>query len=148
MELDSIYTETIIEQSTSKRNKRNLENPSIVLEGKNPSCGDEIRLELLVKDGIVKDASFTGVGCAISQASTSIMIDLIKGKPFETAEKLSELFISMIQRKVTDDEELEPLEEAAVLKNISNMPARVKCATMPWHTLVHAIDSVKQAGAD
>ncbi len=141
MELDNIYTEIIIEQSNSKKNKRNLENPSIVLEGKNPSCGDEIKLELLIKDGIVADASFTGVGCAISQASTSIMIDLMKGKPIETAEQLSDLFIRMIQRKVAEDSELEPLEDAMALKNISNMPSRVKCATMPWHTLVHAIRS-------
>lgn len=136
MELDHIYTEIIIEQSNSKRNKRNLEHPSVVLEGKNPSCGDEIKLELLIRDGIIVDASFTGVGCAISQASTSLMIDLVKGKSVESAAELSDLFIRMIQRKVEDDRELEPLGDAVALKNISNMPSRVKCATMPWHTLL------------
>ncbi len=139
MELDHIYTEIIIEQSNSKKNKRDLEHPSVVSEGKNPSCGDEITLQLLIKDGIIADASFNGVGCAISQASSSIMIDLVKGKSTEEAGKLADLFISMIQRKVTDDSELEPLEDAVALRNISNMPSRVKCATMPWHTLLHAI---------
>ncbi|TAH69733.1 MAG: SUF system NifU family Fe-S cluster assembly protein [Anaerolineaceae bacterium] len=139
MELEDIYTQIIIEQSNSKKNKRRLENPTIVLEGKNPSCGDEIKLELVIKDGVVADASFTGVGCAISQASTSLMIDLVKGKPIETAMELSDLFIRMIQRKTVNESELEPLEDAVALMNISNMPARVKCATMPWHTLTQAL---------
>ncbi len=140
MELDDIYNQIIIEQSNSKRNKRELEEPTIVLEGKNPSCGDEIKLEFLVREGVVADASFTGVGCAISQASASLMIDLVKGKPVESAMELSDLFIRMIQRKVSDESELEPLEDAVALKNISNMPARVKCATMPWHTLIQAFE--------
>lgn len=140
MELDDIYNQIIIEQSNSKRNKRELEEPTIVLEGKNPSCGDEIKLEFLVREGVVADASFTGVGCAISQASASLMIDLVQGKPVESAMELSDLFIRMIQRKVSDESELEPLEDAVALKNISNMPARVKCATMPWHTLIQAFE--------
>jgi nitrogen fixation NifU-like protein len=140
LNLDSIYTEIITEQSNSKRNRRHLENPTFALEGKNPSCGDEIKLEVKLKDDIVEDASFTGVGCAISQASTSIMIDLIRGKNIKEVEKLAELFISMIQKKIVGDEKLAPLGEANALKNISNMPARVKCATMPWHTVESIIN--------
>lgn len=135
MDLSSIYTELIMEHNSSSRNKRHLESPNVVLKGRNPSCGDEIQLELKVKDGIIEDAAFTGVGCAISQASTSMMIDLIKGKSEEEANKLMKLFLSMIKREVTDDNCLEELEDAAALKNISNMPARVKCAVLPWHTL-------------
>lgn len=135
MDLSSIYTELIMEHNSSSRNKHHLEAPDMVLKGRNPSCGDEIELELKLKDGIIEDASFTGSGCAISQASTSMMIDLIKGKTVEETKKLMNLFLSMIKREITEDEALEELEEAAALKNISNMPARVKCAVLAWHTL-------------
>lgn len=139
MNLNEIYTEIITEHSTSTRNRRHLEQASVSLAGKNPSCGDEIELELLIEHGQITDASFTGIGCAISQASASMMIDLIKGKSLSEANNLAELFTAMIQRKITDDQDLEPLEEAAALKSISNLPARVKCAVMPWHTLETAV---------
>ncbi len=142
MNLNEIYTEVITEHSTSARNRRHLEQASVTLAGKNPSCGDEIELELLVRDGKIADASFTGVGCAISQASASMMIDLVKGKSLPEARQLLELFTAMIQRKVTNDRDLEPLEEAAALKSVSNLPARVKCAAMPWHTLETAIEGL------
>lgn len=136
--LGSIYTELIAEHSRSTENKHHLDCPSICLKGRNPSCGDEISLEFQVEDGIIKDASFVGIGCAISQASTSIMIDLIKGEPVEKAKHLAELFLKMIKREITDEEELEELDEALALKNIANMPARVKCAVLSWHTLDEA----------
>lgn len=142
MNLNEIYTEVITEHSTSARNRRHLEQASVTLAGKNPSCGDEIELELLVRDGKIADASFTGVGCAISQASASMMIDLVKGKSLPEARQLAELFTAMIQRKVANDRDLEPLEEATALKSVSNLPARVKCAAMPWHTLETAIEGL------
>ena len=135
MSLADIYTELIAEHSRSTANKHHLEHASCSEKGHNPSCGDEITLELDVKDGIIRDAAFTGVGCAISQASTSMMIDLIKGESVEKAEHLAKLFIAMIKGEVTDEEELEELDEAMALKNISTMPARVKCAVLSWHTL-------------
>jgi nitrogen fixation NifU-like protein len=116
-----------------------MDSPDVVLKGRNPSCGDEIELELKLKEDIIEDASFTGVGCAISQASTSMMIDLIKGKSVEEAKRLMDLFLGMIKREITKDELLEELEDAAALKNISNMPARVKCAVLSWHTLGESI---------
>ena len=139
MDLNSIYTELIMEHSSSKHNRRTLENPNVCEKGHNPSCGDEISLELKFNGDIIEDMAFTGQGCAISQASTSIMIDLIKGKSKEEAMKLVETFIGMIKREITDDEKLEVLEDAFVFKNISNMPARVKCAVIAWHTLKEAI---------
>jgi nitrogen fixation NifU-like protein len=140
MDLDSIYTELIMEHSTSKHNKRNLENPDIKEKGHNPSCGDKITLELKLNDDIIEDLAFTGQGCAISQASTSIMIDLLKGKSIKEALNLTETFISMIKREIKDDEKLYILEDAMAFKNISNMPARVKCAVLAWHTLKEALD--------
>jgi len=141
MELNQIYTEIIMEHNSSKRNKHHIENPTVILKGINPSCGDEIELELREKDGVIEDASFTGVGCAISQASSSIMIDLIKGKSKEEALKLANTFLGMIKHEITDEKELEPLDEALALENISNMPARVKCAVLSWHTLEDALDN-------
>ncbi len=140
MDLNELYTELILEHSQSGHNKRHLKDANCTERGHNPSCGDDITLELVCAEyGTIKDASFTGIGCAISQASTSMMIDLIKGKSKEEAEKLADIFLSMIKKEITDDEELEVLEDAIVFKNISNMPARVKCAVLSWHTLKEAI---------
>ena len=138
--LENIYTELIAEHSQSKENRRQLEHATIKERGHNPSCGDEIILELEVVDGVIKDAAFNGAGCAISQASTDMMIELMRGKNIDDAKRLAELFIKMIQGEISDDAQLEALDEAAALKNISIMPARVKCATLAWHTLDTAIE--------
>lgn len=139
MNLGELYNDLIREHSMSGHNKRHLEKADVVEPGKNPSCGDEINLELLINGDKVEDAAFTGVGCAISQASASMMIDLIRGKSLEEAKELSRIFLNMIRRETLSGEELERLDEAISLQNIANMPARVKCATMPWHTLERAV---------
>lgn len=139
MNLEQIYTELIREHNKNPINKREMEEPTVSERGHNPSCGDDITLHLKIEDNIVKEASFTGVGCAISQASTSMMIDLIEGKAVEEAKELAEVFLKMI-RKEADGKEIEILGDAIVLQNISNMPARVKCGTLPWHTLKIAIE--------
>ncbi len=139
MELDSIYTQLIMEHNRSGHNKKTMEGPDIIEKGHNPSCGDDISLELKLDGDIIKDAAFTGVGCAISQASTSMMIDLIKGKDIQEALDLVNTFIGMIKKEISDEKELEKLEDAIAFKNISNMPARVKCAVLSWHTLKEAL---------
>ena len=143
MGLENIYTQILTEHNNSNRNKHHIENPTAVLKGVNPSCGDEIELELREKDGVIEDAAFTGVGCAISQASASIMIDLIKGQTQEEALRLANLFFGMIKGEVSDESQLEDLDEAVALKDISHMPARVKCAVLGWHTLENAINGEK-----
>lgn len=140
MDLNEIYTTLIMEHSTSKHNRRKLEKVDLSERGHNPSCGDEITLEIKLNGDIIEDLAFSGQGCAISQASTSMMIDLIKGKSKEEALKLVETFIGMIKREIDDEDQLEELEDAIVLKNISNMPARVKCAVLAWHTLKEAME--------
>lgn len=135
MELKQIYTELIREHSNNKFNKRPLEDKTHSELGHNPSCGDEITLNLKIEDGKVADASYEGIGCAISQASASMMVDAIKGKTVEEARDLAETFIGMIKGEIKDEEELEKLEDAIVLQNISVLPARVKCAVLAWHTL-------------
>ena len=140
MTLDDIYTELIAEHSRNPEHRHHLTNPTFTELGHNPSCGDEITLELEIADDKIVDASFTGVGCAISQASTDMMIELLKGKTVDEAKRLADLFIAMIKGEVVADSELEDLEDAAALKNIANMPARVKCATLAWHTFNTAIN--------
>lgn len=143
MDLNTIYTQLIMEHNKSKRNKRALDNPHIRERGHNPSCGDDITLEVKIQDNIIEDAAYSGVGCAISQASASIMIDLIKGKTIDEALELVETFLSMIKKEIEDEKELEVLEDSIVFQNISNMPARVKCAVLAWHTLKEAIKTSK-----
>lgn len=141
MDLNSIYTELIMEHNSSKHNKGSLDDPKITERGHNPNCGDDITLELKIENDIIENASYTGIGCAISQASTSMMIDLIKGKTIDEALKLVNTFMNMIRKDIDNEEELEILEDAIVLQNISNMPARVKCAVLAWHALKEAISS-------
>ena len=114
--------------------KQAIEDPDFEMEGVNPSCGDEITLQLKVKDGVITEGGFVGDGCAISQASADIMIDMVIGKKTEEALHLADLFIRMIKSEATP-EEIDELQEAGALADISHMPARVKCAVLGWHTL-------------
>ncbi len=130
----SFYNEILTEHNMSPIHKHELPDANMELEGVNPSCGDDIILRLKVVDGIVEDGAYTGDGCAISQASADIMLDMIIGKSVEEAKELSALFMKMIKEGVTE-EELNRLEEAGALTDISHMPARVKCAVLGWHTM-------------
>ena len=140
MELKQLYNQIIVENSRAQWNRHKVDNHTVSLEGVNPSCGDDIVLELRVVDGVIEDAGFVGDGCAISQASASIMIDLIKGKTVEEAKKLMNLFFAMIKGEITDETQIVELEEATALQGISHMPARVKCAVLAWHTLEEALE--------
>ena len=140
MDLRQIYNQVITENSRSTEHRRHVPGCTCSLEGLNASCGDDITLELRVKDGVIEDAGFTGVGCAISQASTSLMIDLVKGREVTEAKSLVDLFFRMIKGEVKDEAELDALEDAAALQGISHTPARVKCAVLAWHTLEEALD--------
>ena len=133
--LNDIYNELIMEHSMNSYNKKKLENPDFCEIGHNPNCGDEITLELKLNGNVIEDMAFSGHGCAISQASTSIMIDTLKGKTIFEAKEIIKTFIEMIKRETKSDKDLEKLEDAIAFKNISNMPARVKCALLAWHTL-------------
>ena len=139
-ELDDLYNEMIMEHSMNSYNKKKLEDCDFIEKGHNPNCGDEIELQLKLNGDVIEDMAFTGHGCAISQSSTSIMIDVLRGKTISEARNIIQTFIDMIKREVTDDSELEKLEDAIAFKNISNMPARVKCALLAWHTLEEMLD--------
>ena len=134
-DLAEVYNELIMEHSMNSYNKKKLETSDFCEMGHNPSCGDEITLEIKLDGDIIKDMAFLGHGCAISQASTSIMIDTLKGKTIQEAKDIIKIFIAMIKREELNDEELEKLEDAIYFKNVSNMPVRVKCALLAWHTI-------------
>ena len=139
MDLKDIYTQIITENSRSTEHRHPVEGCTHTLEGVNPTCGDDITLQLRVENGTIEDAGFYGAGCAISQASTSLMIDLIKGRTVDEAKTLIDIFLRMITGEVTDDE-LDELEDAAALQGISKIPARTKCAVLAWHTLEETLD--------
>ena len=130
----SFYNEILTEHNRYPEHKHPLPFADFSLEGVNPSCGDDIVLNLKIEDGVITDGSYEGSGCAISQASADIMLDLIIGKPVSEAKKLSDIFMRMIKESVTD-EELEQLDEASALQDISHMPSRVKCAVLGWRTM-------------
>ena len=135
MELRNIYNEILTEHNMHPNNKQEIEHPTIELRGVNPSCGDDITLKLQIEDNVVVDGGYTGTGCAISQASADMMLDLVIGKEKEEALRLSELFMGMIRGEVKEDEVLLELDEAIALRDIAHMPARVKCAVLGWRTL-------------
>lgn len=134
-ELDNIYNELIMEHSMHSYNKKKLGKADFCEIGHNPNCGDEITLEIKLNGDIIEDMAFSGHGCAISQASASIMIDTLKGKTLEEAKEIIVTFIGMIKRDITDEAKLEKLEDAIAFQNVSHMPARVKCALLAWHTM-------------
>ncbi len=138
------YNEILTDHNLHPGNKRDIPDANLILEGVNPSCGDDIILKLRVRDGIIEDGGFTGDGCAVSQASADMMLDLIIGKTEEEARRLSEIFLRMIKGKISE-EELEELEEAGVLRDIAHMPARVKCAVLGWHTMEEMLSGAADA---
>lgn len=140
MNVQQLYTDLILEYNKDKTNKRKMDAPTLSEHGHNPNCGDDITLEVKLRDGVIEDLAYTGSGCAISQASTAMMAELLHGRTVEDALRLVHLFLDMIRGKVTDDSELEELEAAISLKDISKLPVRVKCAVLGWHTLELALE--------
>ena len=134
MNSKSYYNEILTEHNRFPEHKHPMMEPRYKRQGVNPSCGDDVVLNLDVEDGIITAGSFEGSGCAISQASIDIMLDLVIGKSVDEALELSDIFMKMIKEEISCEEE-EKLEEAAALKDVSHMPARVKCATLGWRTL-------------
>ena len=145
-DLTEVYNELIMEHSMNSYNKKKLENADYCEIGHNPNCGDEITLELKVNGDVIEDMAFSGHGCAISQDSTSIMIDTLKGKTIKEAKEIIKIFIEMIKRETTSEEELKKLEDAIAFRNVSNMPARVKCALLAWHTVEDMLNKNQNLG--
>ena len=135
----AFYNEILIDHNMHPAHKHELPDADLEMRGYNPTCGDDITLRLKLADGVVVDGAFTGSGCAISQASADMMLDLVIGKPKEEALRLSDIFLRMIKGGASE-EEIDELEEACGLQDVSHMPARVKCAVLGWHTLEQMLE--------
>ena len=142
-ELRELYQQVILDHNKSPRNFKKLDNANHSAEGYNPLCGDKINLYLIMEDDVVKDVGFQGSGCAISKASASLMSSIIKGMKKEEAEKLFEKFHDLVTGKLTDENEIEELGKLAVFAGVRDFPARVKCASLAWHTLISALEDGK-----
>lgn len=138
MQTNSFYNEILTEHNLRPDFRRELPGADIVLDGVNPSCGDEIQLKLKTEGDMIVDGAFLGDGCAISQASVDIMLGMIIGKRKEEALRLADIFMRMIRGEASE-EEIDSLEEASALRDISHMPARVKCAMLGWRTMKEAL---------
>ena len=135
---DDLYKEIIIEHSQNPSHRHDVENANVAESGVNRSCGDEVELELLVQDGVIKDIGVKGRGCSISTASASMMADAVDGMNIEQAEHLIDRFKGML----LDGNEVdfpEDLEELGALQGVKKYPVRVKCATLSWNTLEQAL---------
>lgn len=138
-ELRELYQQVILDHNKNPRNYRDMENASAKIEGYNPLCGDHYTVYVQVADDVIKDVSFTGNGCAISKASASVMSSAVKGKTKDEAERLFDTF----HRLVTGDPSglsAADLGRLAAFSGVSEFPARVKCATLAWHTLRTALN--------
>ena len=139
--LEDLYREIILDHYRTPRNRGELEPPAVSVEGHNPLCGDEIRIFLDVKDGVVADVKFSGSGCSISQSSASMMTNAIKGKSVDDVKAIVRKFKHMMT--VEDDEapidENVKLGDLEALQGVVKFPVRIKCATLGWHAVLNAL---------
>lgn len=140
-ELKTLYQDIILDHNKSPHNFKKLDNANRHAEGYNPLCGDKYDIYLHVENDVIQDVSFEGAGCAISKASASVMSSLLKGKTKEEAEELIEVFHKLVTGDTDPMEELERLGKLAAFAGVSEFPARVKCASLAWHTLRAALEN-------
>ena len=138
-QIRDLYQEVVFDHNRNPRNFRIMEDATKTIEGFNPLCGDRITLFLKLSDGRIEDISFQGAGCAISTASASLMTEIVKGLTESEAAHLFEIFHRITTGKEDASENLEALGKLAVLAGVKSYPARVKCATLPWHSLEAAL---------
>jgi nitrogen fixation NifU-like protein len=143
--LDELYRQVILDHYRNPRRRGSLSGPHVHAEGLNPSCGDEFSLDLQIEDGVITDAAIQGQGCSISQASGSMMTDVIVGKTISEAREATTTFKLMMGIEEGDDP-LDPQRPGAVLgdlealQGVKKFPVRIKCADLPWTTLIEALD--------
>jgi nitrogen fixation protein NifU and related proteins len=140
-ELSELYQQVILDHNKKPRNFRKLESASNTAEGYNPLCGDHLTVYLDLEGGEVKEISFEGSGCAISKASASMMTQAVKGKNKEQTERLFNEFHSMVTGELDAETQENVLGNLKIFAGVSDFPVRVKCATLPWHTLKAALNN-------
>lgn len=131
-ELDALYQEIILDHYKNPHHQGLREPYEAEVHHVNPTCGDEVTLRVHVEEGVVRDVSYDAVGCSISQASTSVMTDLVIGKPVEEAMAAHEVFLALMQSKGTMEPDEEVLEDGIAFAGVAKFPARVKCALLGW----------------
>lgn len=144
-ELRALYQETILDHNKNPRNYRAMEDADRMLDGYNPLCGDHYTVYLKFDGDVISDVSFTGSGCAISKASASVMSAVLKGKTKQEAEELFAQFHDLVTGKTGGSDNIEVLGKLAAFGGVSEFPARVKCASLAWHTMKAALESKTNA---
>jgi nitrogen fixation NifU-like protein len=139
-ELSELYQQVILDHNKKPRNFRKIETPSHTAEGHNPLCGDQLTIYLNVENNEVKDVAFEGSGCAISKASASMMTQAVKGKDKSQTEELFKEFHAMVTGELDAEAEENKLGNLKIFAGVREFPVRVKCATLPWHTLHAALN--------
>jgi nitrogen fixation NifU-like protein len=142
-DLRELYQQVILDHNKNPRNFRELPNASRRVEGYNPLCGDHYTVYVDVDGNVIRDVAFTGSGCAISKASASVMSSTVKGKTVEEAEELFDTFHRLVTGEAGEPDE-DALGRLAAFSGVSEFPARVKCASLPWHTLHTALQGEEQ----
>ena len=139
-ELSELYQQVILDHNKRPRNFRKIEPATHTAEGHNPLCGDQLTIYVILENDEVKDVAFEGSGCAISKASASMMTQAVKGKRKAVAEKLFKEFHSMVTGELDEEQEENGLGNLKIFAGVREFPVRVKCATLPWHTLHAALN--------
>ncbi|MDR3191166.1 MAG: SUF system NifU family Fe-S cluster assembly protein [Lactobacillaceae bacterium] len=138
--LDNLYRQIILEHNRYPHHRGELAAPTLTKAGTNPSCGDQLTVQLAITDDQIKDVAWQGEGCTISQASTSMMSDLLLGKTVVEAQAACAAFFAMVQGLEAD---VKVLGDAQILGGVQQFPARIKCATLAWHTVDDALQAWK-----
>jgi len=140
-DLQELYQQVILDHTKRPRNFGVIENASCQAQGYNPLCGDRVTIYLVIEDQRVTNVGFTGSGCAICTSSTSMMTQFLKGKSIDQIQEVFIKFRDLVTGTVEADQVIEDLDKLAVFSGVREFPMRVKCATLPWHTLKAAIEN-------
>lgn len=140
-ELNDLYQQVILDHNKNPRNFREISNANRRADGHNPLCGDELKVFLELEDDKVRDVSFVGSGCAISKASASMMTQMVKGKSLAEAEMMFDEFHRMVLGELDEESEENSLGKLKIFAGVREFPARVKCASLSWHTLHAALNN-------
>ncbi|MFM8824476.1 MAG: Fe-S cluster assembly sulfur transfer protein SufU [Candidatus Nanopelagicus sp.] len=142
MELDSLYQQVILDHYRTPSNKGLSALKDVQVHHNNPSCGDEVTLNLTMKDGVVKEITWDGVGCSISMASASVMSELLLGKNYQESMKILDAFVELMQSKGKSSGDEQLLEDGVAFAGVSKFPARIKCALLGWMAFKDAATQV------
>lgn len=136
-QFDDLYREIILDHYREPRNKGHIEKPDIAARGHNPLCGDEVNITMSLADGQVVDVRFDGAGCSISQASASMLTELVEGKSLSEVERIAGLFKEMM---LEDGDSVEELGDLEALQGVKQYPVRIKCAILSWNTMLEGME--------